>query len=97
MRCPPIDILVGFVYIEGAGVTPRPSVCYQFSNLRIAAVIRPETTPARMSASKSDFLAGCAVLLRRFFFAISTTPFLIIIIYLRKIKSKMEYCTNILA
>ena len=24
MRCPPIDILVGFVYIEGAGVTPPP-------------------------------------------------------------------------
>ena len=97
MRCPPIDILVGFVYIEGAGVTPRPSVCYQFSNLRIAAVIRPEIVPARMSAANC-FLA-CAVGLRRrrFFFAISTTPFLIIIIYLRKIKSKTEYCTNILA
>ena len=24
MRCPPIDILVGFVYIEGAGVAPPP-------------------------------------------------------------------------
>ena len=87
MRCPPIDILVGFVYIEGAGVTPRPSVCYQFSNLRIAAVIRPEIVPARMSASKSTFLEGRAVgfRLRRFFLPISTTPFLIIIIYLREI------------
>ena len=72
MRCPPIDILVGFVYIEGAGVTPRPSVCYQFSNLRIAAVIRPEIVPARMSARKSTFLEGCAVgfRLRRFFLPI---------------------------
>ena len=94
MRCPPIDILVGFVYIEGAGVTPRPSVCYQFRNLRIAAVIRPEIVSA-----KTCNLLGCAVGLcrRRFFFAISTTPFLIIIIYLRKTKSKTEYCTNILA
>lgn len=53
MRCPPIDILVGFVYIEGAGVTPRPSVCYQFSNLRIAAVIRPEIVPARIVSAKT--------------------------------------------
>ena len=99
MRCPPIDILVGFVYIEGAGVTPRPSVCYQFSNLRIAAVIRPEIVPARIVSAKTCNLLGCAVGLcrRRFFFAISTTPFLIIIIYLRKTRSKTEYCTNILA
>lgn len=99
MRYPPIDILVGFVYIEGAGVTPRPSVCYQFSNLRIAAVIRPEIVPARIVSAKTCNLLGCAVGLRRrrFFFAISTTPFLIIIIYLRKAKSKTEYCTNILA
>lgn len=99
MRYPPIDILVGFVYIEGAGVPPRPSVCYQFSNLRIAAVIRPEIVPARIVSAKTCNLLGCAVGLcrRRFFFAISTTPFLIIIIYLRKTKSKTEYCTNILA
>lgn len=90
MRCPPIDILVGFVYIEGAGVTPRPSVCYQFSNLRIAAVIRPEIVPARIVSAKTCNLLGCAVGLcrRRFFFAISTTPFLIIIIYLRKKKAR---------
>lgn len=79
MRCPPIDILVGFVYIEGAGVTPRPSVCYQFSNLRIAAVIRPEIVPARIVSAKTCNLLGCAVGLcrRRFFLLISTTPFLL--------------------
>ena len=76
MRCPPIDILVGFVYIEGAGVTPRPSVCYQFSNLRIAAVIRPEIVPARIVSAKT-----CNLLLRRrlmpsaFFLAHFNHPF----------------------
>ena len=60
MRCPPIDILVGFVYIEGAGVTPRPSVCYQFSNLRIAAVIRPEIVPARIVSAKTCWAAPSA-------------------------------------
>jgi hypothetical protein len=55
--------------------------------------------PARIVSAKTCNLLGCAVGLcrRRFFFAISTTPFLIIIIYLRKTKSKTEYCTNILA
>ena len=83
MRCPPIDILVGFVYIEGAGVTPRPSVCYQFSNLRIAAVIRPEIVPARIVSAKTCNLLGCAVGLcrRRFFLPISTTPFLLNCLY----------------
>nr|DAP98920.1 MAG TPA: hypothetical protein [Caudoviricetes sp.] len=49
--------------------------------------------------SAANCFLACAVGLRRrrFFFAISTTPFLIIIIYLRKTKSKTEYCTNILA
>ena len=81
MRCPPIDILVGFVYIEGAGVTPRPSVCYQFSNLRIAAVIRPEIVPARIVSAKTCNLLGCAVgLCRRlmpsaFFLAHFNHPF----------------------
>ena len=110
MRCPPIDILVGFVYIEGAGVTPRPSVCYQFSNLRIAAVIRPEIVPARIVSAKTCNLLGCAVGLcrRRFFFFLSIglspfsdldlfcSPFLIIIIYLCEYICKTEYCTNIL-
>ena len=83
MRCPPIDILVGFVYIEGAGVTPRPSVCYQFSNLRIAAVIRPEIVAARMSAANCSILLARAVGLcrRRFFLLILTTPFLLNCLY----------------
>ena len=81
----------------GSGL--RTPGLYQSSNFRIAAVIRPEIVPARMSARKSTFLEGRAVgfRLRRFFLPISTTPFLIIIIYLRKTKSKTEYCTNILA
>ena len=75
--------------------TPGP---YQSSNLRIAAVIRPEIVPARMSASKSTFLEGRAVgfRLRRFFFPISTTPIRIINIYSREYQNKMECCTNIL-
>ena len=83
MRCPPIDILVGFVSIEGAGVAPRPSVCYQFSNLRIAAVIRPEIVPARIVSAKTCNLLGCAVGLcrRRFFLLILTTPFLLNCLY----------------
>ena len=85
MFCPPIDNSVDFVYIEGAGVAPRPSVCYQLSNLRIAAVIRPEIVPAKMVSAKTCHLLACAVgfSLRRFFFcfAMFTTPFLIIIIY----------------
>lgn len=50
---------------------------YQFSNFRIAAVIRPETVPAKIVSAKTCNLLGCAVglCLRRFFFAISTTPF----------------------
>lgn len=85
-------------YIWGAGLRSRTPGLYQSSNLRIAAVIRPEIVPARMSASKSTFLEGRAVgfRLRRFFLPISTTPFLIIIIYSREYKNKMECCTNIL-
>ena len=77
MRCPPIDILAGFVYIEGAGVAPRPSVCYQPIHLRIAAVIRPEIVPARIVSAKTCNLLGCAVGLcrRRFFLAHFNHPF----------------------
>ena len=82
------------------GLRPRTPGLYQPSNLRIAAVIRPEIVPARMSAVRLSILLGCVVgfFRRRFFFALPmlTTPFLIIIIYLCKYKSKMEYCTNIL-
>ena len=104
MRCPPIDILVGFVYIEGAGVTPRPSVCYQFSNLRIAAVIRPEIVPARIVSAKTCNLLGCAILLaravglcrRRFFLPISTTPFLLNCLYysLFRVHNQVAICTK---
>ena len=98
MRCPPIDILVGFVYIEGAGVTPRPSVCYQFSNLRIAAVIRPEIVPARIVSAKTCNLLGCAVGLcrRRFFLLISTTPFLLNCLYysLFRVHNQVAICTK---
>lgn len=64
-------------YIWGAGLRPRTPGLYLSSNLRIAAVIRPETVPARMSARKSTFLEGRAVgfRLRRFFLLISTAPF----------------------
>lgn len=84
MRCPPIDILAGFVYIEGAGVAPpRPSVCYQPIHLRIAAVIRPEIVPARIVSAKTCNLLGCAVGLcrRRFFLLILPTPFLLNCLY----------------
>ena len=98
MRCPPIDILVGFVYIEGAGVTPRPSVCYQFSNLRIAAVIRPGIVPARIVSAKTCNLLGCAVGLcrRRFFLPISTTPFLLNCLYysLFRVHNQVAICTK---
>ena len=97
---PPIDILVDFLYIWGAGLRPRTPGPYQSSNLRIAAVIRPEIVPARMSAARLSILLGGVVgfFRRRFFFCFATltTPFLIISIYLCKYKSKMEYCTNIL-
>ena len=75
MRCPPIDILVGFVYIEGAGVTPRPSVCYQFSNLRIAAVIRPEIAPARIVSAKTCNLLRRRLMPSAFFLAHFNHPF----------------------
>lgn len=82
---PPIDILVDFLYIWGAGLRPRTPGPYQSSNLRIAAVIRPEIVPARMSAARLAIPLGRVVgfFRRRFFFcfAMFTTPFLIIIIY----------------
>lgn len=60
---------------------PRTLGLYQSSNLRIAAVIRPDIVPARMSARKLSILLGCAVgfCLRRFFFAIVFTSFLTIV------------------
>lgn len=56
---------------------PAPLGLYQFSNLRIAAVIRPEIVPARMLAARPSILLGCAVgfRLRRFLFAIAFTSF----------------------
>lgn len=81
------------------GLGLRTPGLYQPSNLRIAAVIRPETVPARMSAANCFTLSGCAVGfdLRRFFvpLAMFTTPFLIIIIYLCEYICKMGYCTNL--
>lgn len=55
---------------------PRTPGLYQSSNLRIAAVIRPDTVPARMSAANCFILSGRAVgfRLRRFFLLILTTP-----------------------
>ena len=60
---------------------PRTLGLYQSSNLRIAAVIRPDIVPARMSARKLSILLGCAAgfCLRRFFFAIVFTSFLTIV------------------
>lgn len=73
---------------------PHPLAFYQPSHLMTAAVIRPEIVPARMSAARLVILLGCAVGFRRrrFFFSLPmfTTPFLIIIIYLRKYIFKME-------
>ena len=63
-------------YIWGAGLRPRTPGLYQSSNLRIAAVIRPEIVPARMSAARLSILLGAVGFrLRRFFLLISTTPF----------------------
>lgn len=74
-----LDVLLEIVYDGGAGIEgPAPFGLYQFSNLRIAAVIRPEMIPARMSAGKPSILLGCAAGfgLRRFFFLfISFTSF----------------------
>ena len=58
----------------GSGL--RTPGLYQSSNLRIAAVIRPDTVPARMSAANCFILSGRAVgfRLRRFFLLILTTP-----------------------
>ena len=55
---------------------PRTPGLYQSSNLRIAAVIRPDTVPARVSAANCFILSGRAVgfRLRRFFLLILTTP-----------------------
>ena len=55
----------------------RPPGHYQFGNLRIAAVIRPEIVPARMVSTKTCNLLGRAacLCLRRFLFAIGITPF----------------------
>ena len=92
----PLDVLFQILYIEGAGVRPRTLGRYQFSNFRIAAVIRPEIVPARMSARRSSILLGCAVgcCLRRFFFATVSTSFLIYIIRLLAQVCKTEYYTN---
>ena len=64
------------------------------ARLEGAAVIRPEIVPARMVSAKTCNLLGRAVGLcrRRFFFcfAMSTTPFLIIIIYLCEYIFKTE-------
>ena len=70
-------------YFATALAKHRPSVCYQFSNLRIAAVIRPEIVPARIVSAKTCNLLGCAVGLcrRRFFLLILTTPFLLNCLY----------------
>lgn len=62
---------------------PHPLGLYQSSNLRIAAVIRPEIVPARMLTAKLSILLGRAVgfRLRRFLFAIALTSFLILVYY----------------
>ena len=52
----PLDVFCEIIYIEGAGVGPRTLGLYQFSNLRIAAVVRPEIMPARRSARKLSIL-----------------------------------------
>lgn len=56
---------------------PRTPGRYQFSNLSIAAVIRPEIVPARMVSAKTCHLLGRAVgfRLRRFLLPIFITPF----------------------
>ena len=65
------------------GWSLRTPGLYQSSTLRIAAVIRPEIVPARMSATNCFLVCAVGFCLRRFFFrfAMFTTPFLIIIIY----------------
>ena len=62
---------------------PHPLGLYQSSNLRIAAVIRPEIVPARMLATRLSIPLGRAVgfRLRRFLFAIALTSFLILACY----------------
>lgn len=77
---------------------PQPPGLYQPSHLIMAAVIRPEITPARMLSTRLSILLGAAAgfFRRRFFVPMLTTPFLIIIIYLCEYICKMEYCTNIL-
>ena len=54
---------------------PRTLWPYQFSNFRIAAVIRPEIVPARMFSARVRILSGRAVgfRFRRFLFAIFIT------------------------
>lgn len=94
----PLDVSCEIIYIEGAGVRPRTLWPYQSSNLRIAAVIRPEIVPARMSAAIASIRLGCAAVfrLRRFFcLLIVLTPFLIYIIRLLAQVSKAECYTNI--
>lgn len=56
------------------GWDPVPLGLYQPSNLRIAAVIRPEIVPARMSLAKVFIQSGCVAgfRLRRFLFAIAS-------------------------
>lgn len=94
--CPPVDKIGGLLYIWGAGLRPRTPGLYQFSNLRIAAVIRPEIVPARMSAARLSILLGAVGFrLRRFFLPILTTPLLFIIIYLYKYIYKTENHTNL--
>lgn len=64
-----LDKDIAFRYIEGTEVAASvPSGCYQSSNFRIAAVIRPEIVPARMLSTRLTTLPGCAVgfRLRRF-------------------------------
>ena len=79
----PLDVSCEIIYIEGAGVRPRTLWPYQSSNLRIAAVIRPEIVPARMLATRLSIPLGRAAgfRLRRFLFAIALTSFLIPVYY----------------
>ncbi len=87
------------LYLGCGGSGLRTPLDYQPSSFRTAAVTRPDTTPARMSATNCFILLGRAVgfRLRRFFFAIGFPPFLMNIIYLCEYKYKMENCTNMLA